>query len=404
MLAACGGSSKRAPATTTGASTEQSSATTSAQPTEAPKPPAKPVSYPAPPEEPAPKGTWRVTIEFPRLHGKPTAMTADATGVYLAGAVLTEGDVRGQRWAVVKLDGNGAVAWGSHEELPRSPAPARIVAAEGGVVVAGSDSSYEAARLLMIEKRDAKGKRTWSRRFTARDASCTNAGCAGKDVLGGVAVRAGTVVYNATVDRPVEHAFGELSLAKGAPGKASFQTRSDLRALDLTADDGAFYLLEENLSNVTTLVKIADGKTAWKYEAKSGPQRVAADATGLLLWDKTVEKWSKEGDLVWTSTLAGEHIDVASDASGLYATVLIKGPGAPYFGIAKIDPGSGAVQWVRKTSDYSENRPSAFIATDKDWIYVFGYEAEKWFVEKRRKSDGALGEVATTPRTVDKKK
>jgi hypothetical protein len=45
-----------------------------------------------------------------------------------------------------------------------------------------------------------------------------------------------------------------------------------------------------------------------------------------------------------------------------------------------------------------------YIAINGDWLYLFGIESDKWFVERRRKSDGALGEVTTTARTVESKK
>jgi outer membrane protein assembly factor BamB len=344
-----------------------------------------------------------VTIEFPRLQGRPAGAVADATGVYLTGAVLSADDARMRRWAVVKLDGNGAIAWSSATELPRSPAPERIVLAENAVIVGGQDDTHEAARLLLVERRDAKsGKQTWQRRFTARDAKCVTAGCAGKDTFGGMSVQGGSVLYYATVDRPIEAAPGELTLAKGAPGKMSLVLRSDMRARDIARDDSGVYLLEENLSAAASVVKLADGKQPWQQKLENDPSRMVATPGGLVFWGKTVEKRTADtGELVWTSPLVGEHLDVAVDTDALYATVMLDAKGSKYFGIAKLDAASGAVQWVRKTSEYTENRPSAYIAVDKDWIYLLGYDAEKWFVERRRKSDGAIGEVTATARVVE---
>ena len=45
-----------------------------------------------------------------------------------------------------------------------------------------------------------------------------------------------------------------------------------------------------------------------------------------------------------------------------------------------------------------------YIAVDGDWLYLFGIEDDKWSVERRRKSDGALGEVTATARTIESKK
>lgn len=344
-----------------------------------------------------------MTLEFPRLQGKPAGIVADASGVYLAGAVVSADDVRMRRWAAVKLDGNGAVAWSNVTELPRSPAPERIVLADSALVIGGQDDSHEAVRLLMIERRDAKsGKQTWQRRFTARDPKCVTAGCASKDTFGGITVHGGSVLYYATVDRPVESAPGELSLAKGEPPKTSSPTRSDLRASDIARDDTGLYLLDANLSNVYSLSKKAEGKQAWQHKLDSDLTRVIASASGLVLWGTTIQKRAADtGEVMWTSPLGGQHIDVAVDAAAIYATLMIDAKPASYFAIAKIDPATGAVQWVRKTSDYSENRPSAYIAVDNDWIYLFGYDAEKWFVERRRKSDGALGEVTATARVIE---
>jgi hypothetical protein len=256
----------------------------------------------------------------------------------------------------------------------------------------------------MIARHEAStGKRTWQRRFTARDAKCVSPDCAGKDQFGGAAVRGTSVLYCATVDKPVEEAFGELSLAKGAPIK-SYPSRSDLRAHDIAADAGGIYLLEETLSGAFSLVKLGAEKTEWKQSITSGALRFSVGDAGALLWGKTVEKRATDsGELAWTSKLTGEHIDVAADASGIYATVMIDAKPAPYFAIAQIDPASGDVRWLRKTSGYEETRPTAYIASDKDWIYLFGFEGDKWFVERRRKSDGALGEVTTTTRTVETK-
>src|SRR5262249_7222705 len=148
-------------------------------------------------------------------------IVTDASGVYLAGAVISADDVRMRRWATVKLDGSGATKWSNVSELARSPAPERIIVADGAVIVGGQDDMHEAARLLLIERRDpTSGKRVWQRRFTARDAKCVSAGCAGKDTFGGISVQGSSVLYVATVDRPLEEAYGELSLGKGEPAKS----------------------------------------------------------------------------------------------------------------------------------------------------------------------------------------
>ena len=399
-LAACGGSSSHAPAHVDRAA--PAPAGEPAAPASARSEPAKPVSYPAPPQGPAPTGTWRVTIEVPRLQIAPASIVADATGIYIAAAVLAADDVRMQRWALIKLDASGAIAWSNVEELSRAPAPERLALGSGALVVGGQDSSHEAARLLVVERRDpGTGKRVWQRRFTARDTSCSQPACAGRDGFGGIALHGSSVVYSATVDRPVEEAYGELSLAKGAPGK-SWQTRSDLHARDVAADDSGIYLLEATLSDVADIVKISDGKTTWKQADDASPLHASIGPAGLLLWGKTVEKRAPDtGELAWTSKLAGDHIDVAADATGIYATAMVDAKPAPYYGVAKLDPGSGAVQWLRRTSEYAEAKPSAYVAVDKDAIYLLGYEGEKLFVEKRRKADGALGEVATTARTIE---
>ena len=400
IAAACGGSASHPPA-----HIDRSGPPSPVGPASAavPAAAAKPVSYPEPPGGPPPTGAWRVTLEFPRLEGRPAGIIADATGIYLAGALLTAEDMRSRRWAVVKLESTaGVVAWSSVEELPRSPAPERIALAGGGVIVAGQDESHEATRLLRIERRDAgSGKRTWQRSFTARDPKCTSTECASKDTFGGIAVHGSSVVYSATVDRPIEEAFGDLSLAKGTPAK-SYESRSDLRARDVAADDAGTYLLEDTLSNVFTLIKMTDGKLAWKQTVESSAPRVVVGPPGVVLWGTTIEMRAADtGAVVWTSNLAGDHLDVAVDGSGVYATVMIDAKPAPYFAVAKLDAASGAVQWVRRTSEYAQNRPSAYIATDKDWLYLFGVEGDKWFVERRRKSDGALGDVPTTARTVE---
>jgi hypothetical protein len=401
-LVACGGSSARKPArvdNATAAVTEDAS-------TSAVEKPAAPKSFPAPPNEPAPSGTWRVTVEFPRLLGRPAGMVSDGSALYLTGAVLSPDDVRSRRWTVVKLDAAAAIAWSSVAELPRSPAPQRIAFAEGGVFTGGEDDTHEASRLLLVERRDAKsGKQTWQRRFTARDAKCTTTACAGKDSFGGLGVRKGAVLYYATVDRPTEASLGELTIAKGEPTKAKFDARSDMRAHDVVADDTAIYTLDDTLSGVVSLIKYADGKYAWTQKVDSGAHRVVATPSGLVLWGKSIEKRAADtGALAWTSPLAGEHIDVAVDGNAIYATVMLGGKPAPYFALAKLDAATGAVQWVRKTSEYAENRPTAYIAVDKDAVYLFGNDADKWLVEKRRKSDGAIGEVAVTARTVELKK
>jgi outer membrane protein assembly factor BamB len=353
-----------------------------------------------------PSGTWRVTVEFSRLLGRPSGIVADATGIYLAGAVLSNEDVRMRRWAIVKLDPKGKVAWSSASELPREPAPDRIVLADGALIAGGQDDTHEAARLLMIERRDLKsGKPVWQRRFTARDPKCTTAGCGGKDTFGGLAVRGSSVIYYATVDRPIEAAMGELGLAKGDPAKTAYPMRSDMRAHDVAADDTGVYALDDTLSGAFSLVKRAEGKLAWQQKVESSASRVVTGAGGLVLWGNAIEKRATDtGELVWTSPLTGEHIDVAVDGSAIFATVMIDAKPAPYFAIAKLDAGTGAVQWVRKTSEYSENRPSAYIAVDAGSIYVFGYDGEKWFVEKRRKSDGALGDVTTVAAVVESKR
>jgi hypothetical protein len=366
--------------------------------------PAKPVHFPDPPAGPPPTGTWRVTLEFPRLQGRPSGIVANSSGVYLAGSVLTADDARSRRWAVVKLDpAQGTIAWSAVDELPRSPAPERIVLADSGLFVAGQDETHEAARLLAVERRDpATGKRTWQRRFTGRDAKCTNPDCAGKDTFGAIAVVGTSVFFSSTVDRPIEEAYGELSTAKGTPGKAP-QTRSDLRARDIANDGTTTYLLDENLSSAVTLNKLAEGKAGWKQSIESEATRFLLTDKGLLLWGKMVEMREPEkGKPVWTSPLVGEHLDVAIDATGIYANAMIDGKPAPYFAVAKLDAATGAVQWVRKTSEYEDSRPSAYLAIDGDWLYVFGIEGDKWFVERRRKSDGALGEVTTSARTVEK--
>ena len=403
-LAGCGGSSSQKPA-----HVEQpagGSPTTDTTSTAAPAVVAKPVHYPEAPNGPPPTGTWRITLEFPRLQGRPAGIVASSAGVFLAGAVLTADDARSRRWAVAKLDpAAGSIAWSSVEELPRSPAPERIVLADGGLIVGGQDETHEAARLLAIERRDpATGKRTWQRRFTGRDAKCSSAECAGKDTFGGLSVQGSSIFYSSTVDRPIEEAYGELNVAKGTPAKGH-QPHSDLRARDIVNDGTTTYLLDENLSSSVALEKLAEGKAGWKQTIESEAKRVMLVDGGLLLWGKTVElREPEKGKLVWTSTLVGEHIDIAVDATGIYANVMIDAKPAPYFAVAKIDAASGAVQWVRKTSEYEDNRPSVYIAVDGDWLYLFGIESDKWFVEKRRKSDGALGEVATTARTVEIKK
>ena len=400
-IAACGGSSSHAPSHVDRSA--PASAGEPAAPASAHSEPARPVSYPAPPQGSAPTGTWRITIEVPRLSIAPASILADASGIYIAAAVLAADDIRMQRWALIKLDaGSGAVAWSSIEELARSPAPERLAFGGGALVVGGQDSSHETARLLVIERRDpANGKRVWQRRFTARDTGCSQPACAGRDTFGGIALHGSSVVYSATVDRPVEEAYGELSLAKGAPGK-SWQTRSDLHARDVAADDSGIYLLEATLSDAADIVKISDGKTTWKQAADNAPLHASVGPAGLLLWGKTVEKRAPDtGELAWANKLVGDHIDVTADATGIYATAMIDARPSPYYGIAKLDPASGTVQWVQRTSEYQQARPGAYVAVDKDAIYLLGYEGEKLFVEKRRKTDAALGEVATTARTIE---
>jgi len=400
IAAACGGSSAKAPAHSASGASEPSS-TEPSPPAEEAKPPAKPVAFPAPPEGPPPKGTWRVTVEFPHLQARATGITVDPSGIYIAGAVLTAEDFRSRRWAIAKLDGNGAIAWSGFDELPRSPAPERIVLVNGAVLAAGQDGPEEASRLLMISRYEASsGKRTWQRRFSARDPKCLQPACGGKDTFGGMVVRGASILFSGTGDHPVEEAYGELSLAKGAPTK-SYTTRTDIRAHDIAVDDGGIYLLEDNLSNQFSLVKLAAEKTVWKQSITNGAMRVAIGAGGVLLWGKTIEKRAADtGEVAWTSKLTGGRIDVAVDASGLYAAVMIDEKPAPYFALAKIDPANGNVQWLRKINNAEI---SVYVATDKDWLYVFGSEGDKWFIERRRKSDGALGEVPTTARTIDKK-
>jgi hypothetical protein len=399
-LVGCGGSPKPAPAPVDQSSSSESPAAPASDAGKQLEPKSR--SYPAPPTEPAPTGTWRVTLEFPRLQGRPAGIVADATGIYVAGAVLSADDARARKWVALKLDPRSAIVWSSVTELPRNPAPERIVLADGAVVIGGQDETHEAARMLVIERRDAKsGKQTWVRRFTARDPKCSKADCAGKDTFGSIAVHGGSVLYYATVDKPIEAAPGTLSLAKGEPPKASSPPRSDLRARDVTADETGVYSLDQNLSGAFSLAKRADGKVLWQAKIESDASRVIASGGGLILWGKTIEKWANTGELVWKSQLVGQHIDVAVDANAVYATVMIDAKPTPYFAIAKLDAASGAVQWVRKTSDYTEHRPSAYIAVDKDSIYVLGYAAEKLFVERRRKSDGALGEVTATARVVE---
>ena len=225
VLAGCGGSTSHAPAHVDRSSPDRPAAAASS--TAQGEAPAAPVHYPEPPAGAPPTGTWRVTLEFPRWQGKPAGIAADATGVYLTGAVLTADDVRMRRWANVKLDANGATKWSNVTELSRSPAPERIVVADGAVIVGGQDDEHEASRLLLLERRDgASGKRLWQRRFTARDAKCTKPDCAGKDTFGGISLHSGSVLYTATVDWPLEEAYGDLSVAKGEPGKPN-QTWSD---------------------------------------------------------------------------------------------------------------------------------------------------------------------------------
>jgi hypothetical protein len=402
VIAACGSSSK-APAHGSTPTSEASSGGSSNPPGDsAPTPPpVKPASFPAPPEGAPPKGTWHVTVEFPHLQARATSIAVDASGVYIAGTVLTAEDFRSRRWAVAKLDGAGAIAWSAFDELARSPAPERIVLAGGGVIAAGGDGSEEPSRLLLIARYEpGSGKRTWQRRFSSRDPKCGQPACGGKDSFGGIAVRGTSILFSATGDHPVEEAFGELSLAKGAPVK-SYPTRTDLRAHDIAADDTGIYLLEDTLSNQFSLLKLAGEKTAWTQKLASSAARVGIGAGGVLLWGTTIEKRAADtGELAWTSKLTGHRIDVAADPTGLYASVMIDDKPAPYFALAKIDPANGAVQWFRKIEGAEAN---VFVATDKDWLYVFGSEGDKWFVERRRKADGALGEVQPIARSIDKK-
>ena len=355
------------------------------------------MSFPAPPEGPPPKGAWRVTVEVSHLQLRPTAIATDGNGIYIAGAVTTPDDFRSRRWVVAKLDNSGAIAWSTIDELPRSPAPERVLLAGSAVVAAGQDGKEETSRLLMIAKYEASsGKRTWQRRFTARDPKCGAPDCAGKDAFGGLAIRGSAVVYSGTVDHPVEVAHGELSIAKGAPVKG-YATRGDLRVHDIAADDSGIYLLEENLSAVFSLTKLSAEKTAWKQTITSGATRIGLGAGGVLAWGKKIEKRAADtGEVVWTSKLAAQRIEVAVDATGIYAAVTLEDKPA----IAKLDPATGDVQWLRKL----EGGAASYVAIDKDWLYVVGFDADKWLVERRRKSDGAIGEVPTTARTLKPKR
>ena len=63
------------------------------------------------------------------------------------------------------------------------------------------------------------------------------------------------------------------------------------------------YLLQETMSKAFTLIKIADGKQAWKQNLDSGATRVIVAADGLVLWGKTIEQRAADtGELVWTSS------------------------------------------------------------------------------------------------------
>jgi hypothetical protein len=320
----------------------------------------------------APADSWHVELGFDGWVARASALAVDATGVYVTGPVFGDGN-EDPRWAIAKLDRmTGAPLWTVFDK----GGGAGYLAVRDGVLIVGGHTADN--RTAIIERRDpATGSRLWRHVL-------------GSELLGGISLTATSVLYASTDQQSgrITAHFGELSLDAGT---IVHQThRSSRRGRHIVRDGTSLYLIGDDPQNHFTLEKV---DLAWKpvsTHAAGQLLRLAPVVGGVVAWFTTIEKYTAAGTRAWTSPLTGVFTDVTLDATGIYV-VTMRDPGKnPDFALARLDPATGAIAWSVRTAEYSESRPSAAIAIDASAIYIAGYVGNRWFVERRRKTDGAI--------------
>jgi hypothetical protein len=345
----------------------------------------------APPQPalPAPTDTWHVDLEVPAWQARPGAIAADASGVYITGPVFDPGNVQVRRWGVAKLDrATGAPLWSVIEDVPNGPMPERMALGDGVLIIAGNESNYAQKRSEVFERRDVKsGALVWRHVIPE--------GRTGVYTLGGISLTATTMMYAGTVEsKPPTATFGELQLATGDLFRAHV-LRENLRGRDIIADGTTVYYLGDHSDGTFALETLTP---TWRevamHKAGSLLRLARADGGGVVGWFRTIEKYAASGERVWQSSFVGDFVDVAIDGSGIYACAMIDASTKPYFAIARLDPATGRMTWQQRVAEYGESRPTSAIAVDAEAIYVLGYVGDRWYVERRRKADAALGDVS----------
>ena len=346
------------------------------------------IDWPSPPKLPAPKGTWRVDLEYAQWQGRPSTVSVDATGVYVTGPVFDPKTVEVRRWGVAKLDlATGKPLWSVLDDVPNGPMPEHLIVTGGAVFVGGNESNYAETRVLVIERRDAAtGALVWRARVPEADRGS-------KFSLGGIAVRGESLYYAATLEAGQPRAlFGELALATGKPTRKPYWI-DGRRGRQIAVDASGLYLISDDTENRNRIDKLdPTWKPMWLVPASTF-LRSDFDGKELVGWFTEIVKYEPDGIRRWSSPLTGAFVDIAIDPSGIYLTALLDASTDPYYAVAMLDRDTGKVAWLQRTAHYKEDRPSLGIAVDAEAMYLFGYIGDRWFVERRRKADGALGNV-----------
>ena len=290
------------------------------------------------------------------------AITADASGIYVAGRDMSPGN---SEWRIEKRDlGTGSVIWTQTINPTGGLDEATAITADtSGIYVAGYDNTYNWQS--HIEKRDlSTGTLIWTQANFSSSAS--------------------RMAYAITADASGIYVAG-LDYLGGFP---NFLWRIEKRDLNT---GNVIWIQTNNPSPVSDIAYAITVDT-------SGIYVTGEDGSGDGQW--RIEKRNlSTGNIIWTQTSnPSVNADVAyaitADASGIYVAGSDCSPGAfkAQWRIEKRDLITGSVIWTHTNNPSADSDIPYGITADTSGIYVAGHEGDpsRMRIEKLNPNTGAL--------------
>ena len=369
----------------------------------------------------------------------PFSITADASGIYVAGYDYMPGAANNEQWHIEKRDLNtGALiaAFGIGGVVTSNPSVKTDIAGAitvdaSGIYIAGLDNSQGSDQWL-IEKRDlTTGAIIWTKTNNPSagwdDALAITADASGIYVAGTYGVFGDSQWRIEKRDLNT----GVLIAAFGTAGVVtSNPSASDDEARAITIDVSGIYVagFENSPGNSKWLIEKRDlttGAIIWTNTNDPSPgwddaKAITVDASGIYVagYDYSLgnHQWRIEkhdlntGAIICTKTnnpsasFDGAQAIVA-DASGIYVAGRDNSPGNGEWHIEKRDLTTGALIATFGTAGVVKSNPSInldevfAISCDATGIYIAGYDRSfglansQWRIEKRDLTTGALDAV-----------